>query len=150
MSWKNALGALGLSGKGEAAQFEFTLYIRTLAPWPSQRPLRRLALRWTRGSKARPRASAARHPRAPLTLPCPLSLRAQRHGNTRAVHPLFPEEDEPEGAPLTYEFKEQLHVPATLYKARAAPRRPLADRTRELQSQSAQTLAPCIACLCAA
>jgi hypothetical protein len=50
------------------------------------------------------------------------ALRAQRHGNTRAVHPLLPDDDEPEGAPLTYEFREQLHLPATLYKARA-PRR---------------------------
>ena len=50
------LGALGLSGKGEPVQFEFTLFIRTLAPWPSNRPPRRLALRWTRGSKVRRRA----------------------------------------------------------------------------------------------
>ncbi len=48
-------------------------------------------------------------------------LSAQRHGNTRAVHPLLPDEDAPEDSPLTYEFREQLNVPATLYKARAVP-----------------------------
>ena len=57
--WKSALGALGLTGKGEPVAFEFTLYIRTLTPWPSDRPLRRLALRWTRGNKARSARSHA-------------------------------------------------------------------------------------------
>ena len=151
MSWTKALGALGLSGKGEPVQFEFTLYIRTLSPWPSNRPPRRLALRWTRGPKARtprPRARIART--AALTRRhCPAT--PQRHGNTRAVHPLYPDDDEPEDAPLTYEFKEQLHVPATLYKARGAPRgmrrrgalRPRAEPRRALRvMQAAETLAP--------
>ena len=116
-SWKSALNALGLTGKGEPVAFEFTLYIRTLAPWPSDRPTRRLALRWTRGNKAR---SPTRVPR--ITTALTRQFRAQRHGNTRAVHPLLPAEDEAEGSPHVYEFKEQLHVPATLYKARQPPR----------------------------
>jgi hypothetical protein len=47
-----------LRGKGEPVAFEFSLHLQTLAPWPRSRP-RRLALRWTRGSKARARACTA-------------------------------------------------------------------------------------------
>jgi hypothetical protein len=53
MAWRS-LALLGM-GRGEPVAFEFSLKVETLTPWPamSRRPLRRLALKWSRGAKVR-------------------------------------------------------------------------------------------------
>jgi hypothetical protein len=40
-------------GRGEPVSFLFILEVQTLSPWSSLRPVRRLALKWQRGTKVR-------------------------------------------------------------------------------------------------
>ena len=103
------MGFLGL-GRGEPVSFEFSVGLVSLTPWPSTPPVRRLALRWQRGSKV---CSLCMHAVPTLRANTSPMRRTQRSGVSRAVHP------RPDDKPfLTYEFSDTLLIPATLYKVR--------------------------------
>ncbi len=134
------MGLFGL-GRGEPVAFEFSLEVQSLSPWSSQRPVRRLALRWQRGSKVRFALAVGdvRCAAAASDMPPPVANTVQRSGVSRAVHPRS-EANKLPGAPLTYDFNETLNVPATLYKARCLTLPDSALPTRLVALQTRPTL----------